>query len=1348
MLQISDIRKEYRTGTLVQKALDGVSVNFRDNEFVAVLGPSGSGKTTLLNIIGGLDRYDSGDLIINGISTKQYKDRDWDSYRNHTIGFVFQSYNLIPHQSVLSNVELALTISGISKKERRARAMEALQKVGLGDQVHKIPAQMSGGQMQRVAIARALVNDPDILLADEPTGALDSDTSIQVMDLLREVASDRLVVMVTHNPELAAQYATRIVNLRDGRIISDSDPFEAGEAGEPPVRKNMGKSSMSFFTALQLSFNNLLTKKARTILVAFAGSIGIIGIALILAMSNGANNYIADIEKDTLSEYPVEITSSAFSLMSMMDPGTYENEDKDRVTEIRTITRMLSTMKSNDLASLKEYIDSGESGIGKYARSIEYDYSVTPLVYSPDTDKIRQVNPYSVLAAFDSGLTSLYSSFSSFSMSMTNLFHEMPEDPSLYENQYDVKAGRWPENYNECIIVLTEHGYVSDLALFAMGLQDDSDLERVVKEYMSGGVIGYLEEDDEPAQYDYEDFTGIKFKLVNACDCYTYDPQYGVWTNRTDNEEYMRALIDSSEELTIVGVVIQSEDSNSSMLSTGINYPYDLTRHIIETAAASDIVRAQLEDPATDVLTGTPFGEKSSGTFDFASIFSIDEEALRNAFSVSSDLEGLSLPGDILKGFSAGGIDPEVFKNIDPGSLDLSGIDLGSLADTEDLASMFPDIAGIDSAALSEIFPDISELEGFDLSQLLAAVAGSEGSGLSDILSDISDTGDIDPARLFSGLEESLPDIMPEFSREDILELIKDIDIDLDQDDIRSTVSELAEGFTAYTKDDPSADISALSGALADYLATEEAGKIVRSGIRSLVDALTDEVVTREDLQELSDSISDGFDPWLKEKGYEDVENYARYVTEYLASETVLDMLKAGVAGMFGKVSENVRDSDLNDIAKQLSDSYSTYAAENSLPSPDGIINAFNSYLTSDEAAEIINKNIISKINTDALREQIGKKMSDMISSVSGAMEEKIAEAMKDYGEKISSAVSEYIESAAAGGDEGNADADGSVFSKYGDALNEALSEYGKAINDAIASDLGEALKNASEQMLPQLEAAISGYMSSAVSRYMEAAMSSVGSLYNADDMFNASDLFSFDENIFKDAFSLNSSETDIKDMLSSMFSNTVSSYDQNLENLGYADLAKPDEILIYPNDFASKNSITDILKEYNADMAAAGEEEKVITYTDMVGTLMSSVTIIVDAISYVLIAFVSISLVVSSIMIGVITYISVLERRKEIGILRSIGASKHNISSVFNAETIITGLLAGIMGTGISLLLIIPINIILRTLTGQANLGADLPPAAVVILIALSVFLTLMGGLIPSRKAANSDPVAALRNE
>ena len=679
MLQIKNISKTYKTGNLVQRALDDVSLNLRDNEFVAILGPSGSGKTTLLNIIGGLDRYDSGDLIINGISTKKYKDRDWDSYRNHTIGFVFQSYNLISHQTVLSNVELALTISGIGKEERRKRAIDALKKVGLGEQLHKRPSQMSGGQMQRVAIARALVNDPDILLADEPTGALDSDTSIQVMDLLKEVAKDRLVVMVTHNPELAEEYATRIVNLRDGKIRSDTDEYIVDEQTlKEPEHKNMGKSSMSFLTALALSFNNLKTKKARTLLTSFAGSIGIIGIALILALSNGVNGYIQSIEEETLSEYPLQIQSTGFDITSMMvgNTGT-DDKSKDasgkknkdgQVKVMEMVTNMFSKMNTNDLKSLKKHLEKDNDALKSYTNAVEYDYDVDPQIYREDSDGVRQVHPdksfSSIGIGADSGANSMMSS-----MMSTNVFYRMPKNTSLYEKQYDVKAGRWPKKYNECVLVLSQDGGMSDFLLYTLGLRDQMELDDMIKAFASEEEI---KTPSSLGTYTYKDILNKKFKLVNQADYYEYDSQYKVWKDKSDNAEYMKKLVADGEDIKIVGIVQPAEGSKATALNMGIGYPYSLMTHVAEEAKNSEIVKQQKASPDINVFTGEKFGEDSGDNgLDMNSLFSVDEDALQKAFGMGdTDLAG-SLGNSL--DFSKAVNLQDAFK-LDGNTLNLSGL--------------------------------------------------------------------------------------------------------------------------------------------------------------------------------------------------------------------------------------------------------------------------------------------------------------------------------------------------------------------------------------------------------------------------------------------------------------------------------------------------------------------------------------------------------------------------------------------------------------------------------------------------------------------------------------------------
>lgn len=1023
MLQIKDIHKEYKTGNLIQKALDGVSLNLRDNEFVAILGPSGSGKTTLLNIIGGLDRYDQGDLIINGISTKKYKDRDWDSYRNHTIGFVFQSYNLIPHQTVLANVELALTISGISKAERRKRAEQALEQVGLGNQGHKKPNQMSGGQMQRVAIARALVNDPDILLADEPTGALDSDTSVQVMELLKDVAKDRLVVMVTHNPELAETYATRIVELRDGTIRSDTDPYEVSEHDlDKPRHENMGKSSMSFMTSLLLSFNNLKTKKARTILTSFAGSIGIIGIALILSLSNGVNEYIQSIEEETLSEYPLQIQSSGFDITSMMtDVNPHQKEKDDTKIQVsQMITNMFSKIGSNDLTSLKEYLDSGKSDIAKNTNSIEYTYNIAPQIYSADTNNVRQVNPDKSFSSLGFGSSTSSNSMMS-SMMSTDTFYQMPSNAKLYEDQYDMKAGRWPSNYNECVLVLSKNGNINDFMLYTLGLRDYSELEKMIQQFSKEEDVDVP---DNIESFTYNDMLGITFKLVNATDYYQYDKSYNVYKDKTDDQKYMKNLIQNGEDIKIVGVVQPTESASATMLKTGIGYPATLTTHVIEQAKSSEIVQKQLENTNIDIFTGKEFSSKENNKLDMNSLFTVDAKMLQKAFT----------------------FDQSKLK-FDMGNLDLSQLQL-----------------------------DTSTLPALDFNSIF-----------------------------------------------------KDMKINISQEQVNAMSQNIMTQFQQYVKDNGFTNPDEMNSYFMKYLQTESAQSLIQSEMTKL----------------------------LQESG----------LTEQFQTQ----------------------------LQKQMQTIMAQY---------------------------------MSTI-TKSMQEQISAQMTKQMGSLAASMQ---------------------------------------------DAIKIDASAFGKAIKMNMDTD-------------------------------------------------------------------------ELSELMMSLMTTETSSYDGNLKNLGYADFDKPSGINIYPKDFENKQKVIDILDNYNEDMKKV-DEDKVISYTDYVGTLMSSVTDIINVISYVLIAFVAISLVVSSIMIGVITYISVLERKKEIGILRAIGASKKNISQVFNAETFIIGLLAGVLGIVITLILLIPSNMLIHEIAGNVDVSATLPVAGGVILIVLSVILTLIGGLIPSKKAAQEDPVTALRTE
>ena len=1078
MLQIKNIHKQYKTGDLIQKALDDVSLNLRDNEFVAILGPSGSGKTTLLNIIGGLDRYDKGDLIINGISTKKYRDRDWDSYRNHTIGFVFQSYNLIPHQTILANVELALTISGVSKKGRRQKAIKALEKVGLANQIHKKPNQLSGGQMQRVAIARALVNDPDIVLADEPTGALDSDTSIQVMDLLKEVAKDRLVVMVTHNPDLARDYATRIVNIKDGKILSDTNPYivEAGKTKEP-IHKKLGKTTMSFLTSLSLSFNNLRTKKGRTILTSFAGSIGIIGIALILSLSNGVNRYIKSVEEDTLSEYPLQIQSSGIDISSLIMGVKNDEEDEENkgINVSKSITSMFSSIGSNDLKSLKQYLESDASKIYDYAKAIEYTYDVTPIIYSSDTENIRQINPDITFSSLGMGSEASSNSMMS-SMMSTDVFFQMPKDKSLYESQYDVKAGHWPTNYNECILVLSSQGDISDFLLYALNLRDYSELEELVKQFSNGEEVTTP---DNLGSYSYEDILGTKFKLIDISDCYEYDKEYKIWRDKTDNTKYMENIVKNGEDLEIVGIVQPKEGATSIMLSSGIYYPAELTEYTINNAQNSKIVQEQLANPEINVFTGKRFDDtEEDESFDMNSLIDVDTNAIGSAFK-------------------------------------------------------------IDESKIKVNFGN-----------------------LNNVLT-----------------QNSLPAL-------DIDDVLNNIKISISSKDIQLIISDFLNGYEEYVKNKPEANIAQIGKQLSEYLQSKEANDLLNNKLEEIIKENGSLTISQEQLQDIMTEVLAGYEKYVKENELVSIKELNQYLMEYLDS---------------------------------------------------------------DEAKNIILKNISQIVKSQSLDKQISTIMEEYMQNVIGSV--------------------------------------------------------------------SKGLQKQMEASVKELSTSIAGAIS-------------------------------IDENTFINAFKIKMNEEELSELFNTLMSKESVTYDSNLKKLNYTSMDEPSGIDIYPRDFEGNKAITNILNEYNSRMEENGDEDKIISFSDMVGTLMSSVTTIVDTISYVLIAFVAISLVVSSIMIGVITYISVLERKKEIGILRAMGASKHNVSQVFNAETIIIGSLAGIIGVGLTLILLIPINQIIAVISNGVDVKASLPIMAGIILVILSIVLTLIGGIIPSRKAAKEDPVLALRSE
>lgn len=1040
MLKLTDIKKSYKTYDFVQTALDGVSISFRDNEFAAVLGPSGSGKTTLLNIIGGLDHYDSGDLEIEGISTKKYKDSDWDTYRNNRIGFVFQSYNLIPHQSILANVELALTLSGVSPAERKIRATKALEDVGLGEHIKKLPSQLSGGQMQRVAIARALINDPEILLADEPTGALDTKTSIQVMNLLTDIAKDRLVIMVTHNPSLADEYANRIIKLQDGKVISDSNPYNPGDE-EKEVGKAPKKVSMSFFTAVSLSLSNLLTKKGRTLVTSLAGSIGIIGIAAILALASGINNYIASVEEETMSIYPLSIQDSGvdftglFTSTAQTAIDNHKESKTDTAKELPVMENMFKNQNKNDLASLKAYIEKNDKDITPYVKSIDYLYNITPQIYLADTSEtINQVNPDSLMSTFGMSDDSAMSAIMGANMasSMSSIFHEMPTKSNMYEYQYQVKEGRWPKNYDEAVLVLMPDGSISDYTLYSIGVKDRDSLTKMSEAFLNKKDIEAS--DEKPLNPSYESLLGAKLKVVNAADRYSFDKTYNVWTDKSDNKDFMKDLIGKSMDLKIVGIVQADPDAKATSLSPGVNYTPALVSHLMEEAGTKQIVKDQLGDPAKNVLSGKTFAdenkENKNSDFDMKDMMSIDENAIRNAFGI-----------------------------------DTSKINL-----------------------------------------------------------DFSSLGD---------LNISMDGITP-----------------------------------------PDLDISSITGDLAGQL------------------NIPSEQISGIMMKAMSDFLND-------------------------------------------QINSGVTD-------------------------PDEIMANMQTYFSSPE--------------------------------VQGAIGGELAKIVQDSGieGQVSSALESYITG----------------------ALSSYMTDFASSLQSQITGQIQEKMASMMAQLPAQLQNAMS-----------------------------------IDTDAFASAFKMNLSEDEIYELMTSMMSQTEGTSDKNLTAFGYADAKSPSQINLYPKDFNTKNNVTDFLTDYNDKMKADGSEDKEITYTDLVGTMMSSVTDIVDTISYALVAFVSISLIVSSIMIGVITYISVLERKKEIGILRAIGASKRDIRRVFNAETLIIGFTAGLIGVVVTYLLSIIANIIVYDHIGIKNI-AHLPFKAALILIAISMFLAFISGLFPSSAAARKDPVEALRSE
>ena len=1082
MLELKDICKRYVTQSFTQVALDNVSLAFRDNEFVAILGPSGSGKTTMLNVIGGLDHFDSGDLLIDGISTKDFHGRDWDAYRNNRIGFVFQSYNLIPHQTILENVELALTLTGVGHAERRQRAREALEAVGLGKHVNKRPSQLSGGQMQRVAIARALINDPEIVLADEPTGALDSTTSVQVMDLLKEVARDRLVIMVTHNPELAYEYATRIVNLADGKITDDFDPFDVAEATRREAKPTR-KTSMSFVTALGLSARNLMTKKGRTAMTAFAGSIGIIGIAAILALSNGVNNYIKKVEEDTLSSYPLTISKQDYDLSSMMGGQgvTEDGEDaggasdsendsakkSDKIPVVTAVKDMFASVKSNDMTSFKAWLDDGGDGIDKEVNAIQYSYGVTPVVYRAgkgDEKPVRLV-PNAMTEAMSGGASS--AAMASMDSMGSSVFNEMIDDQSLLDSQYDVIAGHWPTSANEAVMVLSSRGTVGDYTLYSIGALDIDELNDLVNSAMTAD--GEVETPETAADFTYEDALSTTFKVLSPADAYRKNEETGMWTDMSNDADYMAAKVADGIDVRIVGVVQPNETANASALSPGIAYTHALTRQLMERAAGSQIVQEQLAHPETDVFTGKTFdelqGEAKQGV-DLSSMFSVDEAALKSAFSFdTSALSGAA------------------------GGMDLSGIDLSGL--------------DID---LSGVGKDI------DFGDIMAKAPTPDFSGV------------------FDGLE-----LTPEQMQQ-----------------VGTLANQLFEGF-----------------------------------IQS-------------------------------------------------------DQFKA------------LTPEDLKDTSKLAA--------------------AFSAYLENDATAQ--------------------QCLAQLKALGGDVLAQRLQQAMTDYVQK--------------------------QLAPY---LQQAMDQVMQSLSNQIAATVSAQLKAGAAGLMDQMATQMS---------------SSFANLASAMHV---------DASAFARAIHFNMDAEDLSSLMMSYAKASKLTYDNNLTTLGYADEADPISVKIFPRDFEAKERVLDHIDAYNKQARAAGHDDRAISYTDYMGIIMGSVTDIVNTISLVLIAFVSISLVVSSIMIGIITYIGVLERKKEIGILRAIGASKRNVANVFNAETFIEGLIAGVFAIVVVVAVSFPVNTWALAAKQVPNL-MSLPVQDALVLIAISVLLTVVAGLLPARSASKKDPVEALRSE
>ena len=1061
MLELRNIRKVYKSGDEKLEALKGIDLKFRESEFVSILGQSGCGKTTLLNIIGGLDRYTSGDLIINGKSTKKFKDRDWDAYRNYKIGFVFQSYNLIGHQTILSNVELALTIGGISKRERKERAIKALEEVGLKEHIHKKPNQLSGGQMQRVAIARALVNNPDIILADEPTGALDTKTSVQVMEILKNISKGIL----------------------DGVITEDSNPIKNDEVIEKSRTNIIGRTSMKFWTAFRLSLNNLLTKKGRTILVSFAGSIGIIGIALVQSVSNGFQAYVDSIQEETLTSYPLSImeeSSDIAGAVLAMRPEQGENsgENKGTIREEQYITKVLDSLSTNDLKSFKKHLENNYSEVENDISSIKYGYSVEPNIYGIDTtNKIAKLSPDNLFgnmsSSFGSGMMSTY----------TSVYTQMMDDKETIEKSYDILAGHLPEKYDELLIILSDRNSISDLLVYSLGLRDTEELTEIVSKLMKGEKADIR---NEPLNFTFEDLMNKELKLILPTDLYRYNSEYNVYEDMSENEEYMKNLYDNSINLKISGIVTLKEGVTSVALNPGVSYTSDLVDYIIDKTSNTEIVKKQLENENVDIFSNSKFDEKKNGLgLDFKDLISIDTAKLQSAFNIKIDQNQLQ-----------------------------------------------------------------NQTQGY-MTEISNAI-----------------NTDINPAR-----EEFMNNLNTLANG-----LLDTIDGEITTDDIETKVNDYINGY------EPSKICAALEE---NYVIPKETFRTAYSGLL---------------------------------KGLLQV-----YVSSMEAAKAMM---------------------------MQMNEQMQT--------TPEGMENN----------------------NIPQIAEQV--QNSNMISELPGEMQN------IDIKKTI---IPKYLESAA--------------IQETGNTMARAMTEA--VMKKTILTKVGEL----------------------------------TGNLTNS-----FASAFNVDQSKIADSFKMKMTEEEITRIITAMLSDTDSNAKKNLSNLGYQNKEEPTYISFYFKSFDGKEHFKDFINTYNENVKQNGEDDKEIKFTDTTGILMGSVKTIVNAVTYVLIAFISISLIVSSIMIGIITYISVYERTKEIGILRAIGASKRNISSIFNAETFIIGLLSGLIGTGFTYCVIPPINAVLHHFVGNIPLNVTLYLSNATVLIVLSVVLTLLGGLIPAKAASKKDPVIALRTE